>query len=466
MTEHTNGLDFSIDGLAGGSAAERDLGEGGDEGGDFKALLSKPTVRSAGQFQTATRVDVKRNIVERAKSLCAEAILAGESFYYGWGAGKDRVIGPSIGLAMAAARTWGNCAVDFAPVQDGGDSWIFTAIFIDLESGFNLTRQFRQSKNWSIQGKFDQERKDDMRFQIGQSKAARNVVTNALPRWMIDEAVRKAQGGVRARIENFIEKKGIAAAQDLCVSQLAKEGVTEAAILAKCQVATVAGLSVENVVMLRGDLYALQTGQDRAESLFPSLTGGRSLGRGAAPQGGAGQQQSAADRAVEAAESRKSRTVVSEADKVEAERIAAEELAEAAAKADAAKADAAKAAAAKAAAVVPVVVPVADDVGDADPFGSPSSVDDAEAVASANVTPTMAATNGGGLADAAWDYPPGFRAQLAACRSVGGCDEVYASHAPNSRSDEMTRQMQNAVVVRKGEIRAAARGVVDGGARR
>jgi len=241
----------------------------GDAG---KLMKSGGTLQKVGsQYTTAVKVQEPRNLQQRAKMLLAEARIAGESFYYGWGTGDNKTIGPSIGLAMAAARVWGNCAVEPGPIQDTEDSWIMPVQFIDLETGFTLGRSFRQSKKWTVYGKFDAERKDDVRFQIGQSKAARNVVCNALPKWLIDAAVKEAQTGVRDRVQKFVNENGLVPAIDAVIGGLTRAGVSEAAILEKCEVAGREGMTIDHVVMLRGDLYALQNNTDRAETLFPML---------------------------------------------------------------------------------------------------------------------------------------------------------------------------------------------------
>lgn len=224
-----------------------------------------------GSYTTAVAVQKPRGIEAVRKALLMESTLAGESFYYGWSAGGEKIEGASIGLAMAAARCWGNCAIEQLPVQETSQSWIFTASFVDLETGCTVCRQFRQSKKSVVHGKHDNERKDDIRFQIGQSKATRNVILNALPRWLIDQGKEAAMQGVRTRIESLIKAKGMAAATDAAVKALAKVGVPEAAILHKCEVAAVAGLTVDHLVMLKGDLCAIQNGQERADTLFPSL---------------------------------------------------------------------------------------------------------------------------------------------------------------------------------------------------
>jgi hypothetical protein len=226
-------------------------------------------VRSA--FCTAVSVQKARDIGSVKRKLLDEARLMGEDAYYGWGAGKSAIEGPSIDLAVAAARCWGNCATDMLPVQDLADCWIFTAAFIDLETGYTRTRQFRQAKKHVVAGKMDDERKDDIRFQIGQSKAERNVILKALPSWLINAALEAAKAGVRQELENLTRKHGIVHVADRLVTALMKCGVKEPAILAKCAVADRKGLTVDHLVILRGDLSAIQNGQERADVLFPAV---------------------------------------------------------------------------------------------------------------------------------------------------------------------------------------------------
>lgn len=228
-------------------------------------------LQARGTYVTAVQVQKPRDLMEVDARLNQEANLMGEAAYYGWGAGDDRIEGPSEALAFAAARCWGNTAIEYSPVQETLDSYVFTAHFVDLETGFTLSRPFRQSKRWKVYGKLDETRKEDVRFQIGATKAARNVILKALPSWLIDKALETAKAGVRAKLEAFIEKKGISAAQDLIVSELAKCAVKEEAILAKFGVAERKALDTDKLVILRGDLKALQTGQERASELFPSI---------------------------------------------------------------------------------------------------------------------------------------------------------------------------------------------------
>jgi len=211
----------------------------------------------------------RRSLPDVRRRLLDEARMMGESGYYGWGNGKDKIEGPTIKLANAAARCWGNCSVESMPMQETPDAYIFTSRFIDLETGFTLERQFRQSKNWMVYGKHDPERKADIRFQIGQSKAARNLILNALPEWLIDEAMEVAKQGCREKVERLVNDKGIVHAVDIMLRSLAKHGVTEEAVLLKCSVGKKEGLKIDDIVMLRGCLQAIEDGADRADQIFP-----------------------------------------------------------------------------------------------------------------------------------------------------------------------------------------------------
>lgn len=238
--------------------------------GDMGAVAGRQM--SGNKFTVAQRVIVKRENSDIAKRMKSEARASGESMYYGWGSGKDRVVGPSIRLAQAAARCYGNVAIDMGPVVDQEDAWIFTAYFIDLETGFTYGRQFRQSKSWTVFGKMDEHRKSDIRFQIGQSKAIRNVIINCIPDWIINGAMREAMTGVREKVIKYVNEHGIEKAIEKLVVGFAKHGVVLEDILQKVGVSEAKAIDINMIVMLRGDLYALETGADHATELFPNMS--------------------------------------------------------------------------------------------------------------------------------------------------------------------------------------------------
>jgi hypothetical protein len=87
-------------------------------------------------------------------------------------------------------------------VEETPTHWTFRATFIDLERGFTDFRLFRQRKA-ERHGKFDDERALDIAFQIGQSKAKRNVIVRALPVWLVDRATKASTTSAEAGIKDL-----------------------------------------------------------------------------------------------------------------------------------------------------------------------------------------------------------------------------------------------------------------------
>jgi hypothetical protein len=181
---------------------------------------------------------------------------------------NELIEGATIELALVAARCFGNCAIDQDEVVETPEAWFYNAHFIDLETGFTTTRKFRQSRKHMVFGRMDEERKETIRFEIGQSKAIRNVILNALPSWLIKNALQQAKQGVLIGIQRYVNKNGIEAAQKVILDRLAQYQVTEAMILMKLERETVKGLTVEDLVLLQGDAKALETGEETVGSLF------------------------------------------------------------------------------------------------------------------------------------------------------------------------------------------------------
>lgn len=158
----------------------------------------------------AQRVLVTRDegkVLQRIRTL---AHAAGDAWYYRIPF-KDRktgrttyVEGPSIKLANDVARLYGNCDVDEWVSGEGLDYWEFTARFIDLETGYSLTRVFRQRKNAAAVGK-DEARNAEIGFAIGASKAIRNAVTNALQTFT-DYAFEEARNALVDQVGKDIER--------------------------------------------------------------------------------------------------------------------------------------------------------------------------------------------------------------------------------------------------------------------
>ncbi len=157
-------------------------------------------------YCTAVQVIKPRQLKIVKEMVLSEVELEPESCYYLWNVkdkhsptGEKEVCGPTIGLEMSIARNFGNCAIDIE-IQERSDSYIFIPAFLDLESGFTFRRAFRQNRTQYLGSKYDPERAEDMRFQIGQSKAIRNVIRNATPKALSNIAIEKARDLVRNHI--------------------------------------------------------------------------------------------------------------------------------------------------------------------------------------------------------------------------------------------------------------------------
>jgi hypothetical protein len=174
---------------------------------------------------TARKVEVARDDARILQKLAAVSAYGGEALYYRWPVknrrtGKiDTVEGPTIKMAYAIARAYGNCKQDIASV-DIGRAWIFKATFIDYEAGVASARLFQQDKGVAKIGGEDDARRLDMSFQIGQSKAIRNVIVNYLELPFVAYAMDKAQ-------ENLVERVGrnVAHYRVRCAERLADIGV-------------------------------------------------------------------------------------------------------------------------------------------------------------------------------------------------------------------------------------------------
>lgn len=164
----------------------------------------------------AKRVDVKRIDAEVIAKIKTHAAMAGTDWFYRFpvkkkGGGQDFITGPSVKLANAVARLYGNCQIDVR-VVDNGPTWLIYAKFIDIETGFALVRPFQQDKGASRMGGSGPEadaRRLDIALQIGTSKATRNVICNALATFCdfaFDEAEKNLVGKIGANIGAYRER--------------------------------------------------------------------------------------------------------------------------------------------------------------------------------------------------------------------------------------------------------------------
>jgi hypothetical protein len=126
----------------------------------------------------------------------------------------DTVEGLTIKAAMALLVAYGNADTDILEAERG-DSWIFKTYFNDYERGVSFARLFKQYKGVVRgMGRDDDQqaawRREDMGYQLGQSKAIRNVILNYLElpygKFLEDEAKKNLVAKVGKNIEVFRER--------------------------------------------------------------------------------------------------------------------------------------------------------------------------------------------------------------------------------------------------------------------
>lgn len=227
---------------------------------------SNGAMQTKNRYVTAMQVIKPRNLNRVISKCVEEASIAGEEFIYSWKQGGSIIEGLTIGAALSIVRNFGNSFVD-VEIEERESAYIFTAYFCDLETGFNLSRSFRQNKASpkTKQGKdiYEGERGTDIIFQIGQSKAIRNVILNAVPRWLATKVLEEAKNNAMATINNMGEVK----ARELILKKITNLKVD----LPRIEAIYGKAKSWDKVklVQLSSALRSLENGYEDEETLFP-----------------------------------------------------------------------------------------------------------------------------------------------------------------------------------------------------
>ncbi|MDF1882608.1 hypothetical protein JHD49_01490 [Sulfurimonas sp. SAG-AH-194-C21] len=226
-------------------------------------------IQAKNRYVTAMQVIKPRNLNRVISKCVEEASIAGEEFIYSWKQGGSIIEGLTIGAALSIVRNFGNCFVD-VEVEEQEKAYIFTAYFCDLETGFNLSRSFRQNKQSpkTKYGKdiYEGDRGIDIIFQIGQSKAIRNVVLNAVPRWLATKVLEEAKNNAMATINNMGEVK----ARELLLKKISNLQVS----LEKVENLFGKAKSWDKIklVQLSSALKTLENGYEDEDTLFPDVS--------------------------------------------------------------------------------------------------------------------------------------------------------------------------------------------------
>jgi hypothetical protein len=228
-------------------------------------------VQSKAGYHTAVRVQKARDLDDVVKAVKKEAEYAADNFYYRWPVkdkrtGKTKnVEGGTIGCALSIARNWTNCVITME-VEEHPGYWIFTPSFVDLETGFTVTRSFKKTKPKSAPGNFEQDRWEDVAFQKGQSQAIRNVVFNGVPQWLRNEAIEVAKQAAL----NHISRDGIVKSRDKAMGFLSGYGITEDRVKAVIGKA-LNDFTAQDVQTIRNLCQQIQNGDVSADDAFPPI---------------------------------------------------------------------------------------------------------------------------------------------------------------------------------------------------
>lgn len=232
-------------------------------------IPTNTAIQSKNRYVTAMQVIKPRNLNRVIGKCVEEASIAGEEFIYSWKQGGSIVEGLTIGAALSIVRNFGNCMID-VDIEEKDKAYIFTAYFCDLETGFNLSRSFRQNKaspkNKYGKDIYEGDRGIDIIFQIGQSKAIRNVVLNAIPRWLASKVLEEAKNNAMATINNMGEVK-------------ARELISRKIDNLKIDLSRVEGIYGKakswdkvKLVQLSSALKSIENGYEDEDVLFPPIS--------------------------------------------------------------------------------------------------------------------------------------------------------------------------------------------------
>lgn len=156
------------------------------------------------QFFTAQVVPRERDFARSSGLAVREAKRLGDDGYYRWKVGKSLVFDGTIGLALAAARSWGNIISNVVIDKQERDKVYLTAFCADLESGFNQSRPGCYGIT-PAPGKFknspeERLRWENMQIQVAVSKAQRDIIKRTVPAWlwrdMLDASYEAARNSV------------------------------------------------------------------------------------------------------------------------------------------------------------------------------------------------------------------------------------------------------------------------------
>jgi hypothetical protein len=182
--------------------AARSLGELAVNGGDLTVVQERSLF---GDIIMAQPTKVPRNDAKILQRIDVWAGMAGDRWFYRYPVKNrrtgrvDYIEGPSVKCTNAVARLFGNCTIESRTVRLDDKRDICYSRFGDLETGFSITKGQIVPRSATLGGD-DEERRQQIAHNIGQSKSQRNVVEAALGDF--------AQRGFISAKNSIVEKIG------------------------------------------------------------------------------------------------------------------------------------------------------------------------------------------------------------------------------------------------------------------
>jgi len=219
-----------------------------------------------GEIVTAQRVAVPRVMAEIRTNIKALAAMSGSRWVYRIPfknkrtGSVDYVEGPTIKCTNAVVRCYGNSLVT-SRVIDNGDHWMIYARVVDLQTGSTYDRPYQQRKRQDT-GMKDDGRALDMVFQIGVSKATRNVIANFLED-LVSYAVEEAKKGILERVGKNPE-----GARNWILEQLKEQGI-EVKRVAAVYGRTPEHWTVPDMAKMFAEINSIHDGMVDADDIYP-----------------------------------------------------------------------------------------------------------------------------------------------------------------------------------------------------
>lgn len=228
-------------------------------------LSEKPMPLDHKMFEVAQRMP-DRNIDEIKRRVIEEATRAPEDMTYKWSLRTGGIVkGPTVKLANIIFRNWGMMGAHAEIVKDNSAVVIVKHQIVDFKTiTIFPPRFFKQNMNTSLGSGMEAERQRDILLQIAQSKNQRNAELNALPDFLVNEAIAACESESLTKIREL----GILKAIKRATTFLAENGIGEGRIVAKYKKPLAEFLDTD-VLSLWQDCAAIKDGVILATASFP-----------------------------------------------------------------------------------------------------------------------------------------------------------------------------------------------------